>query len=137
MGISDFPAINAFLNLISTLLLIIGYVLIKSGNRMAHKKVMLSAMVSSALFLIFYTIYHYSVGSVPYPYYDWTRPIYFIILVPHIIMAGLMVPFILAAVYFALREKFDKHKRIVKYVWPVWIFVSISGILIYLMLYRL
>lgn len=136
MNISDFPTVNAFLNFISTLLLITGYVLIKGGNRSAHKKVMLSALVSSSLFLIFYTIYHYTVGSVPYPYYDWTRPVYFVILVPHIILAGLMVPFILAAVFYALRGQFDKHKRIVKYVWPVWIFVSISGILIYLMLYR-
>ncbi len=136
MNISDFPTINAFLNLISTILLIIGYVMIKGGNRAAHKKIMLSAVVSSAVFLTFYTIYHGAVGSVPYPYYDWTRSIYFIILIPHIILAAVMVPFILAAIYFALKEKFDSHKKIVKIIWPVWLFVSISGILIYLMLYR-
>lgn len=135
MDMMDLPTINATLNLVSTLLLIRGRKLIKHNDRSGHKKYMISALISSGLFLIFYSIYHYHVGSVPYPYHDWTRMIYFTILIPHIILAAVMGPFILLAVFFALRDKFDKHRKIVRWVWPVWIFVSISGILIYLMLY--
>lgn len=135
MSITDLPTVNAIFNSISAVLLIFGRVAIKQGNRDRHKKIMISAFVSSALFLTTYLIYHYEVGSVPYPYHDWTRPIYFIILIPHVILAGVMTPFILAALYFALKQKFDKHLKLVRWVWPVWIFVSISGIVIYVMLY--
>jgi uncharacterized membrane protein YozB (DUF420 family) len=96
---------------------------------------MLSALVSSALFLASYLIYHAQVGSVPYPHHDWSRPIYFTILIPHVILAAVMTPFIIAAVVFALRGQFERHKRIVRWLWPVWIFVSISGVVVYVMLY--
>jgi uncharacterized membrane protein YozB (DUF420 family) len=96
---------------------------------------MLSALVSSALFLASYLIYHAQVGSVPYPHHDWSRPIYFAILIPHVILAAVMTPFIIAAVVFALRGQFERHKRIVRWLWPVWIFVSISGVVVYVMLY--
>jgi len=134
---ASLPTINAFLNAVSAALLMFGYIKIKQGNRAIHKKIMLSSVVSSALFLISYLIYHYQVGSVPYPYHDWTRPVYYIILVPHVILAGVMVPFILAALYFAFRSRFEKHRKIVRWIWPVWMFVSLSGIAIYLMLYKL
>ncbi|MDH3939232.1 MAG: DUF420 domain-containing protein, partial [candidate division Zixibacteria bacterium] len=88
-------------------------------------------------FLTCYLIYHAEVGSVPYPHHDWTRPLYFAILVPHVILAALMVPFILITVWLAWREKFIRHRRLARLVWPVWLFVSISGVVIYLMLYRL
>ena len=130
------PTLNATLNFISAVLLAFGYVFIKKQQPQTHKKIMLAAIVSSALFLISYLIYHANVGSVPYQHHDWTRPVYFIILIPHVILAGVMVPFILAAVWLALKGKFDKHKKLVKWVWPVWMFVSISGIVIYLMLYH-
>ena len=135
MGITDLPTINAILNSISTVFLILGFIQIKKGNQTCHRKMMIVALISSALFLISYLIYHYYAGSVPYPHHDWTRPVYFAILIPHIILAAVMTPFILAAVYFAIKGNFDNHKRITKWLWPVWIFVSISGILIYLMLY--
>lgn len=135
MSITDLPTVNAILNSIATVLLILGRMAIKKNNRDRHKKIMLGAFFSSAIFLTTYLIYHYEVGSVPYPHHDWTRPIYFIILIPHIILAGVMTPFILAALYFALKQKFDKHLKLVRWVWPVWIFVSISGIIIYAMLY--
>lgn len=137
MTISDLPAVNATLNLISAILLSFGFYFIKRGRIPIHKRFMISAAITSALFLISYLIYHYNAGSVPYPYYDWTRPIYFAILIPHVILAGIMAPFILILLYFAFRGKFEKHKRLAVWVWPVWIFVSISGILIYLMLYIL
>lgn len=98
---------------------------------------MLAALVSSGLFLISYLIYHYYVGSVPYPYHDWTRPLYFIVLIPHVILAGLMTPFIFTIVILAFRENFEKHRRLAKIVWPVWMFVSLSGVAVYLMLYVL
>ncbi len=131
------PTLNAVLNAISGLLLLLGYIKIKKRDRIKHQRLMLAALVTSALFLINYLIYHNRAGSVPYPYQDWTRPIYLAVLVPHIVLAALMVPFILAAVYFALRQDFTRHRSVARRVWPVWMFVSISGIIVYLMLYRL
>ncbi len=131
------PSVNAVLNGISTMLLMAGFIKIRQGRPDVHKKIMLAALASSALFLTTYLIYHAEVGSVPFQRYDWTRPLYFTILIPHIILAALMVPFIIAAVWFALKQKFDKHRRLVRFVWPVWMFVSISGIIVYLMLYHL
>lgn len=137
MTITDLPALNAIMNFISAALLTIGFIFIKRQKPHIHKRVMLTAVGSSALFLISYLIYHYAVGSVAYPYHDWTRPLYFAILIPHVILAAVMVPFILAAIWYALHQRFDKHKRLVKWVWPVWMFVSVSGLAVYLMLYQL
>jgi putative membrane protein len=137
MTVHDLPTLNAALNFISGTLLLAGYIQIKKGNRSVHKKIMLSALFSSLLFLTSYVIYHVQVGSVPYPYHDWTRAVYFIILVPHVILAAVMTPFIVTAVWFAWHERYDKHKRLVHWVWPVWMFVSVSGVTIYWMLYRL
>lgn len=137
MSVTDLPALNATLNLISAIFLTLGYLFIKQGKPEKHKKMMVAALITSALFLTSYLVYHYAVGSVPYPHHDWTRPVYFVILIPHVILAALMVPFVLMAVFFALREQFDKHTRITRWLWPVWMFVSISGVVVYLMLYRL
>ncbi len=135
MGVENLPTVNAVLNGVSTVFLFYGYVQIKKGKREAHKRFMLAALVSSALFLTSYLIYHYYAGSVPYQHQDWTRYLYFAILIPHIILAAVMVPFILWLVYLALRARFEKHRRLAKFVWPVWMFVSLSGIAVYLMLY--
>jgi putative membrane protein len=129
--------VNASLNFVSAVLLTLGYLAIKRGNRERHRAYMVSALGSSAMFLICYLIYHANVGSVPYMRQDWTRPLYFIILIPHVALAGIMVPFILAAVYYALKGRFDRHTRITRWLWPVWMFVSISGVVVYLMLYHL
>jgi putative membrane protein len=137
MAIRDLPTLNAMLNLASAILLMTGRIEIKRWRADRHKRIMLSAMFSSMLFLISYSIYHAIVGSVPYERYDWTRSLYFMILVPHVILAGLMVPFIILAIYYALSQKFDKHRNLVRIVWPVWMFVSVSGIAVYVMLYRL
>lgn len=131
------PTINSCFNLISATFLTLGFIAIKRGYREKHKKYMVSALISSALFLIGYVIYHYYAGSTKYPYEDWTRPIYFAILIPHIILAALMVPGILYVVWQAWKEQFERHRRLAKWVWPVWMFVSVSGVTIYLMLYRL
>jgi len=136
MKITDLPTLNAILNSISTILLFLGYLNIKRGNRHTHKKLMIGALVSSALFLVSYLFYHAEVGSVPYPHFDWTRPVYYIILVPHVILAAVMVPFILLAVWHAWKNRFEKHVRITRWIWPVWMYVSVSGVFIYIMLYR-
>ena len=137
MNIHDLPTLNAILNFISAILLAVGRVYIARDQYEKHKGYMLAAMISSTLFLTSYCIYHAHVGSVPYPHHDWTRPLYFIILIPHVILAVLMVPFIIAALWFAFHRRFDKHKRLTIWVWPVWMFVSVSGIIVYLMLYHL
>ena len=131
------PALNALLNTMSCILLLAGYFQIKKKKDVfLHKKTMLLALFISVLFLFSYVIYHYNVGSVPYPYHGWTRPVYFSILIPHIIFATLMVPFIVLALWYALRAEYEKHKKVVRWVWPVWIFVSISGVIVYIMLYH-
>jgi uncharacterized membrane protein YozB (DUF420 family) len=135
MSVSDLPTVNAILNLISAAFLTFGYVNVRKGRQETHKKFMLAALVTSALFLTSYLIYHAQVGSVKYPYTDWTRPVYFAILIPHIILAAVMTPFILVMVWHALRDKFEKHKRIARWIWPVWMFVSLSGVTVYYMLY--
>ena len=98
---------------------------------------MLFALGTSVLFLISYVVYHYSVGSVPYPHQDWTRPLYFTLLIPHVILAAVMGPFIVVGLRWALTDQFDKHRKLMRYVWPVWMFVSLTGVAVYLMLYRL
>jgi uncharacterized membrane protein YozB (DUF420 family) len=137
MTFSDLPTLNALLNFISFVFLLLGFYNIRKRRELVHKRFMISAAVTSALFLISYLIYHYEVGSVPYPHFDWTRPLYFAILIPHVILAGIMAPFIVILLFFAFRGRFDRHRRLALWVWPVWIYVSISGILIYLMLYVL
>jgi putative membrane protein len=129
--------VNASLNFISAVLLSFGYYAIKRDRPETHRKFMVAALISSALFLTSYLIYHANVGSVPYLRHDWTRPVYISILIPHVSLAALMVPFIIAAVYFALRGKFGAHTRITRWLWPVWMFVSISGVIVYVMLYHL
>ena len=129
------PTLNACLNGTSAVLLLLGYISIKGGKPDRHKRYMLSAMVTSALFLTSYLIYHSQVGSVPYQYHDWTRPLYFIILIPHSILAAVMGPFIIMAAYYALKGNFTAHTRITRRLWPVWMFVSLTGIVVYLMLY--
>ncbi len=135
MEITDLPTLNVLLNMTSAILLIFGFINIKAGNKERHKKFMVAALCSTASFLISYLFYHYHVGSVPYPHQGWTRILYFAILFPHIVLAAVQVPFILYLVTQAFKENFDKHKRVAKYIWFVWMYVSVTGVLIYLMLY--
>ena len=135
MSIADLPTIYTSLNAVSLFLLIRGYSYIKRGDQETHKKYMISATIVSALFLVLYLIYHYKFGSVAYQHQNWTRPVYFAVLIPHIIMAALMGPFILWLLSLAIRLKFEIHRKLARFVWPVWVFVSASGIVVYLMLY--
>lgn len=138
MSLPLLPTINASLNGVAAVLLFLGWRAIKTGNRERHKKIMIAALVASATFLVCYLYYHYTaVGLTRYQGQGAMRAIYFAILLSHTPLAALMTPFILAAVYFALRGKFDTHTRITRWVWPVWMYVSVTGVLIYIMLYIL
>ncbi len=134
--LTDLPMINAALNGTSTLLLLLGYRYIRRGAQLQHQRCMTAAVFTSALFLLSYLVYHSQVGSVTYPLQDWTRTLYLIVLAPHIVLAALMVPFILMALYHAVGGRFARHARLARLVWPVWIFVSFSGVFIYWMLYH-
>jgi uncharacterized membrane protein YozB (DUF420 family) len=135
MTFADLPTLNATLNAITVALLVAGRIRIKRGDENAHRRLMIMALVTSVLFFTSYAIYHVQVGSVPYPFHDWTRTLYFAILIPHVILAAVLVPFIVALVTLALKSRFEKHRKLARFVWPVWIFVSVTGVAIYLMLY--
>jgi len=104
---------------------------------MLHKICMGLAVVSSTFFLICYLIHHYQVGAVLYPYHDWTRNLYFIILIPHVILAILILPFVFLAVKYGITNQIEKHKKVVRWLFPVWVYVSATGLVVYFMLYHL
>jgi uncharacterized membrane protein YozB (DUF420 family) len=139
MNVHDLPAINATLNGIATMLLFMGWWSIKRSHSIsAHRGFMAAALICSALFLACYLFYHYNAGAMtPFQGEGIVRTLYFIILFTHIPLAALMVPFILAAVYFAIRKQYSRHTKITRYLWPVWMYVSVTGVIIYLMLYQL
>ena len=136
MTLQDLPTLNASLNTIAGFLLLSGYIAIKKGNKELHKKLMISALVVSAAFLTSYLIYHYNVPSKKFPDLGWIKTLYLIILIPHIILAALMVPMILKTFWHAFRGEWDKHKKIAKITFPIWMYVSVTGVLVYLMLYQ-
>jgi len=135
MTIADLPALNATLNATSAALLFAGYVCIRGGRRRAHAACMLTALLSSTLFLASYLTYHFHVGSVPYRGGGFTRPLYFTILISHTILAAAVVPLALVTVARAARRRFDRHVAIARYTLPVWLYVSLTGVVIYVMLY--
>ena len=137
MQISDLPTVNATLNTISAILLTIGYVLIRQRRVEAHKRCMLAAFAVSVLFLISYVIYHANAGSTPFTRQGWIRPIYFTILISHIILAFVIVPLAIRTLYLAWRERFEQHRSIAKITLPIWLYVSVTGVLIYIMLYQM
>ena len=137
MSVTDLPAVNATLNAISTVLLITGWVLIKRGERKRHEQVMLAAVLTSSLFLISYVIYHWQVGSVPFKGTGWIRTVYFAVLIPHVILAAVIVPPVLITVSRGLSKKYDKHRRIARWTLPLWLYVSVTGVIVYVMLYQM
>ena len=137
MTVTDLPALNATLNAMSFVLLTTGWFLIKSGRRQAHKWCMIAALAMSAAFLTSYVVYHLQVGSVPFQKTGWIRTLYFVILIPHVILAAAIVPMILITVSRALSNKFDQHKKIAKITLPLWLYVSVTGVIVYVMLYQM
>ncbi|HKJ68728.1 MAG TPA: DUF420 domain-containing protein [bacterium] len=131
------PTINAILNGLSAVLLSLGYGFIRRGNMRVHKRFMIAAFGVSALFLISYLIYHAQVGSTAFTGQSWIRPVYFFILITHIILAAVIVPLAIITLIRALRERFALHKKIARWTLPVWLYVSVTGVLVYVMLYHL
>ena len=130
------PTINAILNLTALCFLVLGRRSVKRGDVTGHWRFMSLALGSSAIFLGSYLYYHYGVGSeVTYEGAGDMRALYLLILIPHVILAVLQLPFIIAVVWTALRQKFSLHVSLVRWVWPVWVYVSVTGVLVYLMLY--
>jgi len=131
-----FPVINATLNGASTVLLLTGRWLISRRRIAQHRLVMLTAFVTSTLFLISYVYYHLHVGTVRFQGTGWTRPVYFTILISHVVLAIVIVPLVLVTLTRALRERFDKHRAIARWTFPLWLYVSVTGVLVYFMLYK-
>lgn len=136
MSVADLPALNAALNATSGVLLVIGYVLIRKRRIQAHRRVMLSAFASSALFLASYVIYHAQIGSKPFPGTGIARTIYFSILIPHVVLAAAVLPMAILTLRRGLRRDDARHRRIAKVTLPLWLFVSVTGVLVYVMLYH-
>jgi uncharacterized membrane protein YozB (DUF420 family) len=132
-----FPVINATLNGASAVLLLIGRNFIKRGRMAVHRAFMIAAVVTSSLFLISYLYYHAHVGSVHFQGQGWSRPVYFSILISHTILAAAIVPLVIITLSRALRERFDRHRAIARWTFPLWLYVSVTGVVIYVMLYHL
>jgi len=133
--VSALPLLNAVLNATSALLLAFGYLFIRQKNILAHKVCMLSAFAVSTCFLISYVIYHYQAGSKPFAGTGFLRLIYFPLLISHILLAAVIVPLALTTLYRAWAGAFERHKRIARFTLPIWLYVSVTGVLVYLMLY--
>ncbi len=130
-------ALNASLNGISALLLAGGYAAIRAGKRDVHKRFMVSAFGVSTVFLVSYVLYHIRVGHVPFQGQGWIRPVYFALLFSHTILAIVIVPLILITLRRAWLEKFDKHRLIARWTLPLWFYVCVTGVIVYLMLYQI
>jgi uncharacterized membrane protein YozB (DUF420 family) len=137
MTIADLPALNASLNALASVFLVVGYILIRSGRRDAHKRCMLLALTTSALFLTSYVIYHANAGSVPFRGVGAIRAVYFAVLIPHVILAITILPLALLTAARGLRGDYGRHVRIARWTLPLWLYVSVTGVVVYLMLYHL
>jgi uncharacterized membrane protein YozB (DUF420 family) len=143
MSFSDLPVVNASLNGFSGILLVFGLYYIKHNRRVAHRNCMITACCSSALFLICYITYHswmrrtHGAAHTTFANPLWFRPIYLTILYTHLTAAIIILPLIIITLSRALRQRFDRHKKIARWTWPLWMYVSVTGVLIYLLLYRI
>ena len=136
MSVTDLPAVNASLNALSGVLLIVGYFLIRARRIEQHRKVMLAAFAASVVFLACYVVYHTQVGSVPFTRQGVVRPVYFTILITHVVLAASVPPLALITLSRGLNAKYDKHRRIARWTLPIWLYVSVTGVLVYVLLYQ-
>jgi uncharacterized membrane protein YozB (DUF420 family) len=132
-----FPALNATLNAASAILLVTAHTMIQRGKLGSHRRLMLAAVVTSSLFLISYLYYHAHVGSVRFRGQGWSRPLYFSILISHTVLAAAVIPLVIVTLSRALRERFDRHRAIARWTYPLWLYVSVTGVVVYFMLYHL
>ncbi len=133
---SSLATLNALMNALASVCLVTGYVFIRRGKRQQHRAFMLAAFAFSVAFLIGYLIHHARVGNVPFRGRGWVRPVYFAILIPHVALAAPVVPLALITLARALRGRFDRHKKLARVTLPIWLYVSASGVIVYLMLYH-
>jgi len=132
--LSFMPGVNAALNATSATLLLLGFAAIRGGRREVHKRLMVSAFAASAVFLVGYILYHYAHGDTQYQGVGAIRTVYFTILITHVLLSIAMLPMILTTFYFASRERFSSHKRLARWTLPIWLYVSVTGVVIYFML---
>ena len=136
MSISDLPAVNACFNTLSTVLLTMGFVFIRRGRKTAHRNCMVAALCTSTLFLAGYLTYHFNVTGVTRFPDHWFKPVYLGILLTHTVLAAVILPLVIATVVFAVRGRFEAHRKVARWTWPIWMYVSLTGVLIYLLLYQ-
>ena len=136
MTVQDLPAVNATLNALSGILLLIGYVLIRARRIEQHRRCMIAAFATSTVFLVCYLVYHAQVGSVPFTRQGFVRPVYFTILVTHVILAAAVVPLAVITLSRGLQARFPQHIRIARWTFPIWLYVSVTGVLVYVLLYQ-
>jgi len=136
MSVHDLPTVNAILNSLCTVLLLTGFGFIRARRIVAHRRCMWAALTTSVLFLVSYLTYHAQVGSIRFTAPGWIRPVYFTILLSHTILAVAIVPMVLLTLRRALREQFDRHRKLARWTLPVWLYVSVTGVVIYVLLYH-
>jgi len=137
MTLGDLPALNAGLNATSAVFLVIGFLFIKAHRIQAHRRMMIAAFTASALFLTSYVVYHAQIGSKPFPGTGIARTIYFAILIPHVTLAAIVLPMAIVTLRRGLLRNDSAHRRIAKITLPVWLFVSVTGVIVYAMLYQM
>jgi len=137
MHVTDLPAVNATLNATSAVLLLLAYRAIRRFEIERHRRLMLAAASTSTVFLVSYIVYHAQVGSVRFTGQGPVRAVYFTILITHTILAIAIVPMVLRTLFLGLRRRDDEHRRVARWTFPLWLYVSVTGVVIYLMLYRL
>lgn len=136
MTVHDLPAVNATLNAVSAVLLATGYLLIRRRRIALHRRVMLAAFVTSSLFLVCYVTYHAQVGSVRFTRQGFVRPLYFTILITHVTLAAAVLPLAIITLSRGLQARFDRHRAIARWTLPIWLYVSVTGVLVYVLLYQ-
>jgi uncharacterized membrane protein YozB (DUF420 family) len=134
--IHDLPAVNASLNALSGILLLVGFALMRAGRIEQHRKVMLAAFVTSSVFLVCYIVYHAQVGSVRFTRQGFVRPLYFTILVTHVTLAATVVPLAVVTLRRGLKRRYPQHRRLARWTFPIWLYVSVTGVLVYVLLYQ-
>ena len=136
MSVHDLPAINASLNALSGILLLIAYIHIRARRIQQHRRFMIAAFATSSLFLVCYLVYHAQVGSVPFTRQGFVRPLYFTILITHVTLAAVVLPMAVITLYQGLQARFPKHRRIARWTLPVWLYVSVTAVIVYVLLYQ-
>ena len=136
MTIHDLPAVNASLNALSAVLLLIGYALIRTRRIQQHRRFMIAAFITSSLFLVCYIVYHAQVGSVRFTRQGFVRPLYFTILITHVSLAVVILPLAILTLSRGLKARYPQHIRIARWTFPIWLYVSVTGVLVYVLLYQ-